>query len=186
MPTSLTRSWVRLLSGTLLVILLTLPFFIPEIVSTYWHLRFGDSTTFHEWKVPVPKGWFAFTREDLLVLQKATRFFETEDAPTISFALLPPGGPVDPRVLKEITISTNSKKGYAFQEDKPIEAGNNPGYCLSFRGAEGKNTVRISCYLSAGHLFVDLFSGPSETQTLYTVVEHISPAAGSGDKPVAN
>ena len=174
MATSLTRSRVRLVSGTLLV-LLAFPFFIPEIVTTYWHSRFGDSTTFHQWKVPVPKGWFAFTREDLLIIQKPTRFFESENAPTISLALSRPADPVDPDVLKDITIRANSTNGYALQEDKPIQAGNNYGYCLDFRSDSHKDSVRISCYLPVPHLFVDFFSGPSETQTLYYLVEHISP-----------
>ena len=118
------RSRIALLLGSVLILLLVCGFFfLPEIVSTYWHMCFGGSTTFHGWRIPVPKGWYAATRNDLLIIQKATPFYESEDAPTISPGILSPGKPVDPERFRQASIQVISKQGYLFQEERPFQIG---------------------------------------------------------------
>lgn len=158
------------LLGTFLILAFSVTFFLPEIISTCWHVRFGDSTTFHGWRVAVPRGWWAFTREDLLILQRPSRFYDREDTPGISVEVFRPGEPIDPEVMKQASIRALSRKGYVFQEEKPIQTGTDRGYCLHFAPGKYQKKIRISCYLSAAHLSLDLFGPSSETETLYSVV----------------
>ena len=174
MSTWLNRSRARLLVGTILVLLFIWPFFIPEIVSTYWHLRFGDSATFNHWKVPVPKGWSAFTREGMLVIQKPTRFYEKDDPPAIIPEVLNPDKPVDPEQLKHASIQVISAKGYSFQEERRIQIGPESGYCLLFTSDRNPKDISIACDSLAAKLSVRFFGPRSEIETFYTVVSRIT------------
>src|SRR5260370_12780535 len=164
MPQRQTRSRVALLLVAVFVVLSVVgSFLLPELVSTYWHLRNGDSTAFQGWSIPAPKGWRAFTRDGFLMVQKPLRFYDREDAaPGISVEVFRPGKPVDSEVLRQASIRAISEKGYVFQEERPIQIGTDRGYCLHFTGGkdqENIRTSRISCYLSAAHLSLHPF-GP--------------------------
>jgi hypothetical protein len=161
------------LGSALILVLLAGSFFLPEIVSTYWHLRFGDSTSFGGRNIPVPKGWWASTRSDLLIIQKSLRFYQSEDAPTISVEVFGPSKQVDPETLKQASMRTITEKGYTFHDDKPIQAGTDRGYCLNFVSAKDDKSIRITCYLLQGHLSLDLFGPSSEAQTFYSVISQI-------------
>lgn len=162
------------LIAAILILAFCAAFFLPEIASIYWHMRFGSSTTFHGWRVVVPGGWWAFTREDLLIIQKSVRFYDGADAPTISVELYSPGKAVDPDALKQGSIQAISKKGYAFQEDRPIQIGTDRGYCLHFSTGADRKKARISCYFPATHLSFDLFGRNSDIQDFYSVVGRVS------------
>jgi hypothetical protein len=168
-----TRSRVALLLGSVLIFSFAGLFFLPELVSTYGHVRFGDSTTFHGWRVPVPRGWWAFTGNDQLIIQKMNRFYGKNDPPGIIVATLSPGKPVDPEALKEAAIRVISKEGYIFQEDRPIQIGTDPGYCLHFTTGKDQKNFRITCNSLAAQLSVGLFGPSSEVQTFYSVVGQI-------------
>jgi len=168
------RSRIVLLLGSVLILLLGCgSFFLPEIVSTYWHMRFGDSTTFHGWRIPVPRGWYASTRNDLLIIQKATRFYESEDAPTISPGILSPGKPVDPERFRQASIQVFSKQGYLFQEERPFQIGIDSGYCLHFTAHKDQKHILISCDSLSAQLSVGYLGAISEIQTFYSVVGQI-------------
>ena len=161
------------LIGAVLIVVFCGAFFLPEIISTYWHVRFGRSTTFDGWSVAVPGGWWAFTREDLLIIQKSLRFYQRDDAPTISVEIFSPGKTVDSEALKQGSIRAISQKGYVFQEDRPIQIGTDRGYCLHFSTGAGRENIRISCYLLAAHISLDLFGRSSDVQDFYSVVRQI-------------
>lgn len=168
------RSRIVLLLGSVLIFLLVCrSFFLPEIFSTYWHMRFGGSTTFHGWRIPVPRGWYAATRDDLLIIQKATPFYESEDAPTISPGILSPGKPVDPERFRQASIQVISKQGYFFQEERRFQIGRDSGYCLHFTSEKDQKHIRISCDSLAAQLSMDYFGPNSEIQTFYSVVGQI-------------
>lgn len=162
-----------LLLAAFLILAFCAAFFLPKIISTLWHLRHGDSITFHRWRIPVPRGWYAVTRDDYLIIQKMTRFYDGEDAPTISPGILSPAKPIDPERLKQASIQMISKKGYIFQEERPLQIGTDPGYCLHFTADKDHKNIRISCDLLSAHLSVDYFGQGSETQTFYSVVGQI-------------
>jgi len=130
----------RIVFSVLIPLLVCGSFFLPEIVSTYCHARFGDSTTFHGWRIPVLRGWYAVTRNDLLIIQKATRFYDSEDAPTITPDILSPGKPVDPERLKQASIQVISKQGFLFQEERPFRIGTDSGYCYILPPTKTRST----------------------------------------------
>jgi len=168
------RSRIVLLLGSVLILLLVCgSFFLPEIVSTYWHVRFGDSTTFHGWRIPVPRGWYAATRNDLLIIQKTTRFYDSDDAPTITPDILSPGKPVDPERLKQASIQVISRQGYLFQEERPFRIGTDSGYCLHFTADKDRKHIHIICDSLSAQLSVGYFGPNSAIQTFYSVVGQI-------------
>lgn len=173
MSSRLIRLWVRLLGGATLVLILIWSFFSPEIVSTYWHLRFGDSITFHQWKVPVPKHWAVLSRSKSFILQRPTRFYESEDVPTISLEALNPGKPVNPEYLKQNLVQAIQADGYSFQAETPIQIAANNGYCLQFKSTKNPQSFRISCDSLAAELSLDYFGPKSEVETFYSVVSRI-------------
>ena len=164
------RARVRLLFWSVLIFLFSSSFFLPEIVSTYWHIRFGDSTSFHGWRVPVPKGWFALARNDYLIVQKTTRFYDREDGPTIIPDVLNASKAVDVDAFRKASIRVISKQGYVFQEERPIQIGTDSGYCLHFTNADDQKKIHISCDSLAAQLSVGFFGPRSEIQTFYSVV----------------
>lgn len=170
----MSRSRAILLASLLLTLALVGLFFEPEIISTYWHLRFGNFTTFHGWRIPVPKGWWAFTKEDQLIIQKMRRFYDRRDPAGIIVGTLTPSRPVKPEALKEASIQVNSKKGYALKEDRPFSIGSGTGYCLHFSALKDEKLIHITCdSLSAG-LSLDLYGRPSDIQPFYSVVSQIA------------
>ena len=92
----MSRSWAALLASLFIALVLVGLFLEPEIVSTYWHLRFGNFTKFHEWRIPVPKGWWAFTKEDQLIVQKMRRFYDRGDPAGIIVGTLTSSKPIKP------------------------------------------------------------------------------------------
>jgi hypothetical protein len=167
------RSQVRLLIWSVLILLFSCAFFLPEIVSTYWHLRFGDSITYHSWRVPVPRRWYAITRDDHLIIQKTTRFYDNEDAPTIIPDVLSPSKTVDPEAFRKASIRVISKEGYVFQEERSIQIGADRGFCLHFTTSNNQKKIHITCDSLAAQLSVGFFGPSSEIQTFYSVVGQI-------------
>lgn len=106
-------------------------------------------------------------------MQKPTRFYEKEEAPTISVGSFRPGDAPDREVLNRVIIQMNSKKGYIFQEDKQVQIGTDGGHCLLFSRGKSQMNMTISCYSLADQLFLDFFSHGSDTQTFYAVVSQI-------------
>jgi len=155
---------------TIIVLLVIVLFFQPELVSAYWHARYGNSTTFHEWSVPIPKGWRAFTREDQLIIQKMNRFYDQEGPPGIILGIVNTTNAVNPESLKESLRRTLSKDGYVFQHDRTILIDTNRGYCLHFVTAIDKHSIRISCEAPTVHLSLDFFGTDSEMQQFYYIV----------------
>ncbi len=113
------------------------------------------------------------THNDQLIIQKTTRFYDGEDAPTISPVILSPGKPVDPERVKQASIQVISKKGYAFQQERPLQIGTDPGYCLHFTAGKDQKNIRISCDSLSAHLSLDYFGPSSEIQTFYSVASQI-------------
>lgn len=159
--------------GVVLILMLAGVYFLPEIVSTVWHIRHGESTNFHGWNIPVPRGWAAFTRGDLYIIQKILRVYQREDAPTIALGTISPSKPVDPERLKQASIEAMSNQGYIFQQEVPIQIATHRGYCLDFTTGNVEKSLRISCTLTSANLSVDYFGRSSERQTFYAIVARI-------------
>jgi hypothetical protein len=166
-------SQASLFVGSILIFVLVGAFFLPELVSMYWHLRHGNSTTFHGWSVNVPRGWWASTRDDQLILQKTLRLYDRADWPTIVVGSLSPGKPVGPEALREALIHTLSREGYIFQQDRTIRIGNDVGYCEHFIAGNDSEAIRISCDSLGAQLSLDLFGRQFEIESFYSVVGQI-------------
>ena len=148
-------------------------FLEPEIVSIYWHARFGNSTTFRGWKIPVPKGWWAFTHGDELIVQKMKRFYQRGDPAGIIVDTFNPSKAVEPEAFEDALIHTNSEKGYVFQEHRPIRIGAESGDCLRFSSTKGEELVHISCDSLSAQLALDLYGRASDIPTFYSMVDNI-------------
>lgn len=102
-----------------------------------------------------------------------TRFYEREDPTGIIVGFLRPGQPIDPEVLKDASIRTNSRHGYELEEDRPIKIGTKNGYCLRFGAVNDDQSIRVSCDSLPAQLSLDFSGRPSDVQTLYEVIGQI-------------
>jgi hypothetical protein len=148
-------------------------FFLPELVSTYWHARHGESTSFQGWALPVPRGWWAFVHDNELIIQRMNRVYDRVEPSSIVVGSLSPGKPVDPEVLREELVHTLSKEGYIFQQNQTIRIGNDAGYCVHFLANKDHERIRISCESLGARLSLDLFGRQFEIQPFYSVIGQI-------------
>lgn len=159
------------LLATIVVLIFFALLFQPEAVSIYWHLRFGDTTEFHGWVIRIPSGWWAFTGNDQLVIQKMDRFYQRDESEEIIVGPLNPPKPVALDALKNAVTQMYVNKGSALQEDRPIHLGPEKGYCLHFSPNKGEKQFRITCDSLDAQLSLDYFGHPSDSQTFYSVID---------------
>ncbi len=164
----------------LAVLLFLLHVSFPTIVATAWHLLHGDSITYKTWEVPVPKGWYAASKGEMLIVTRMARFRERGNGPNIALLSLPiPAGsaPTSHR-LKRAEIEVFSKNGYVFTGGRAIRLGNHEGYCLEFVRRDNRDYIRITCKVLTDQLGVDFEGYRTFVADFYSVLQGVSPASG--------
>ena len=169
-PSKYFREKSTLLIGLIVALLLFALLLQPEIVSTYWHLRYGDTIGFHGWIFHVPNGWWVLKRDDQLILQKMDRFYERDEPEEIILSTLNPPRPVALDALKYAAIQMYLKRGSALKEDRPIQLGGGTGYCLHFSASNGEKQLHITCDSLDAQLSLDFWGRSSDVQTLYSLI----------------
>jgi hypothetical protein len=168
------RSYTALLAASsFLMLALIVGFFLPEIACTYWHVRFGNSATYHGWNIPVPTGWRATTHNEQLIITKPLRFYDTSDVPEVVVGALDASKPIDPDRLDELMVHRLSQDGYILRKIRQIQVGGRDTDCLQFGAYKPGESIRISCMCIGAHLSVDLFGRPSEIEAFYSIVSQI-------------
>jgi hypothetical protein len=175
MPRNYLRSRAALLTSSVLALVVAGLFLQPEIVSAYWHLRFGNATPFHGWSVPVPRGWWAFRHDDQLIIQRMLRFYERGDPAGIIVQVSTPGKPIEPETLKRASIQRISNDGYVFEEDRPIHIGTTDGYCLRFSATGRPPSIRMTCEAPSAQLSIDFYGSLSDVEAFDSVVVRLKP-----------
>jgi hypothetical protein len=153
-------------------------FFLPEVVSAYWHIVHGKSARFHEWEVPVPMGWWAFAGEGTLIVQKMNRSVGRDSAVVVGD--LPESGFYDYEKRKGSLIEIISKDGYRLVEERKVRVAGGEGYCFSFSSIHNAGRIRIACDVPQRRLFLDFTGGPAHAAVFDSIIQHITP---TGPRP---
>jgi hypothetical protein len=150
-------------------------FFLPEVVSVYWHVVHGKSARFHEWRVPVPMGWWAFAGEGKLIIQRMNRSVDRDS--TVVVGDLPESGFYDYEKRKRSLIETISKGGYQFVEERKVGVAGGEGYCFVFAPIHnaGHIRIRITCDVPQRRLFIDFSGAAAHAATFDSIIQHITP-----------
>lgn len=148
-------------------------FFFPELVSAYWHLRHGNSTSFHGSRIPIPWGWWASTDNNQLIIQKMIWTYDRSDPTMILVLSLKSNATTSESVFKQLLIHDISKDGYVFRGERDILVESDTGSCLEFHSDTQRRNIRISCWSWKAHLSLDLFGYDHDVQPFYSVVNRV-------------
>jgi hypothetical protein len=150
-------------------------FFLPQVVSVYWHVVHGKSARFHEWEVPVPMGWWAFDGEGTLIVERMNRSVGRDSAVIVGDLL--ESGFYDYQKRKNALVETISKDGYQFVEERKFRVAGGEGYCFSFSATHNAERMRITCDVPQRRLFLDFAGTLANTAVFYSIIQHITPTA---------
>ena len=163
-------------AASMLVCAIVVACFFPQLVGTYWHLRHGNSIEFHEWTIPVPRGWWPQTDGSQLVIQKMTWNYDRNDSTVIEVLTMNYSQPVHIDALKKAVLNQMSRDGYAFRGDRDVDIGSSPGYCAKFVNDTRHRNIHIACWSLKNHLSLDLLGYARDVQTFYSVIDQIKPS----------
>jgi len=150
---------------------------LPEVVSLGWHLTHGNFASFHEWGVPVPWGWTAFTTEDTLVVQRMHRFGFRSGAFSQVMVVpqgFPPNYKFEPEQWQKITIENQLKHGFRFVSSSRIRLDGKDGFCFAFAALQDAQRRRITCDFPDLNLSVGFIGDQSYASTLDSIIKHIT------------
>jgi hypothetical protein len=174
---SLRRKWLRylLLGAALLTVVVVC--FLPEVISTGWHLVHGNSARFHNWEVPVPKGWWAFTAQGSLIVQEIHKSVDRDSEVIVQDLRLPAGITYNYEKHKTSSVEYMSKEGYRLVEDRKTRLAGEECFCLSFSQINNTERRRITCEVPNHRLFLSFVGDPGDATVFYSIIEHITQRA---------
>jgi hypothetical protein len=119
----------------------------PEVVSAAWHLTHGKSVRFHQLQVPVPWGWWAFQRDEMLLIQKTERISSRrgDSLVIVSPSSFPSNYGTVYEKARSAMAEIQFKQGYRFVSEYRIQVQGHEGHCLSFESDQNKQPLRIIC-----------------------------------------
>lgn len=176
LPSFITRhqkAFIYLLVCAALLVVCSV-FFLPEVVSAYWHVLYGKSARFREWEVPVPMGWWAFAGEGTLIVQRMNRSVGRDSEVVVGD--LPESGFYDYERRKGTLIEIISKDGYQFVGERKVRVAGAEGYCFSFSPIHnaGPGRIRITCDVPQRGLFLDFVGAPAHITVFDSIIQHIT------------
>ena len=119
-----------------------------------WHLAHGNSANFHQWKVPVPKEWWAYTRQGTLIVSKMQKSADLDSHVIVSD--LPDKKSYDEDKFKRSLIENYiSGKEYRFLEERKTRLGDHEGYCLFFPSVSNTERLLVACEIPDYRLSVN-------------------------------
>jgi hypothetical protein len=173
----LSKKWLRyLLLGAAFIVVIGLCF-LPEVISISWHLVHGKSAQFHQWEVPVPKGWWAFTREGSLVVQKMNDSADRDSEMTVNDLGLPIGATYDSEKQRSALVEQMSKVGYVQVEEQLTRLAGEGCFCLSFSAARDPHRIRITCDVPNHRLFVYFAGNRTYAPIFYSIIHGVTKRA---------
>jgi hypothetical protein len=148
--------------------------FFPEVVATGWHVVHGNSVKFHESVVPVPRGWWSFTHDDTLIIQKIQKKTDEDPMVIVGPFELAQGAVLDYDKLKTTVIDNKVKAGYQFVSESKITLGTHESLCLSFVANDSRHRLSIVCVVPDLHLTV-MFTGNQTFQPDFdSIIRHMA------------
>jgi hypothetical protein len=128
--------------------------FLNKAFPYAWHLVRGDSANFHQWKVPVPKEWWAYTRQGTLIISNMQKSADLDSHVVVSD--LPDKGSYDEEKFKRSLIENyTSRKEYRLGEERKTRLGAHEGYCLFFPSVSNAERLLVACEIPDDKLSVN-------------------------------
>jgi hypothetical protein len=98
-----------------------------------WHVRHGDSTTFAQWRVPIPKGYFEAGASSFFKLSFGSPFWKAAPWGHISlFHHSQPHAPGSYDRIEAATIRVAAEEGYQLQARRRVQSTSDDSYCFEF------------------------------------------------------
>lgn len=131
------------LLGALLVILLSIPLLGP-----CWHILYGDSIFYADWKIPVPKGFYVRRSEEGPTMWKESFGIPFFKAPYGHISLFRRQQPFsferDYLQFRNGLTQDAAERKYEFKAERTVQVGKNPGYCLEFGQSSQRTLLRCT------------------------------------------
>jgi len=169
------RSRTRIAYSLVSLALLTICglFFLPELVSNVWHLIHGSSAKFHEWVVPVPRGWWAFDRDGTLVIQKMQRDANDDAVVILAPMVFDQSQVFDYEKWKGAITRSKVAEGYQFLTGYGITLDKQEGFCLSFAKTKDNTRVSITCIVPGRHIFIGFDGDKAWSSSFDTIIQQV-------------
>jgi hypothetical protein len=147
--------------------------FLNKVFPYAWHLVRGNSANFHQWRVPVPKEWWAYTRQGTLIVSNLQ-----ESAGLDSHVVvidLPDKKSYDEEKFKQSLIENYiSRKEYRFLEERTTRLGDHEGYCLFFRSVSNTERLLVACEIPDYKLSINFDGDRAYISSFNIILQGIS------------
>ena len=128
--------------------------FLNKVFPYTWHLVHGNSANFHQWRVPVPKEWWAYARQGALIVSNMQKSADLDSHVLVSD--LPDKRLYDQEQFKRSLIENLiSRKEYRFLEERKIRLGDYEGYCLFFSSTSNAQRLLVNCEIPDSKLSIN-------------------------------
>lgn len=131
---------------TVLVILLTVAIFLPQVVSAGWHLVHGRTASYRSWRVAVPSGWYAMRHGEGLSVERMSEW-PWQKGPEAVF--LPvhftKTYPFQYDLFGKEQANTLSARGYSLTGERNVQVAGKNGRCWTFNNSRNHDQLWIAC-----------------------------------------
>ncbi len=147
--------------------------FLNRVFPYTWHLVYGQSARFHQWKVPVPEGWWAYARQGTLIVVKMQKSADLDSHVIVSE--LPDKRSYDEERFKRSLIENyTSKKEYRFLEERKTRLDNHEGYCLFFLSVSNAERILVACEIPDWELSVNFVGDRAYASNFDSILQGIT------------
>jgi hypothetical protein len=147
--------------------------YFPEVATTGYHLLHGGSTRFHEWVIPVPRGWWTFKHDESLIVQKIRQKAADDPIVVIGPFTLAQGSVFNQEKSKTALIKTEAGRGYKFLTQNIVNLGLYTGVCFWFAARENSHRLSTTCVIPEGKLSVTFVGDQNYRTEFNEIIGHM-------------
>jgi len=149
------KPWMKTLTAGIVLLCILFTVFLPEVFSVTWHLTHGSRVNHGGISVTVPRGWFAYQTEDVLVIARLGRFdLFKDDMETITivrydeFVASRLKTEVGAQRFRNHIVKREHEEGFELQESYTIAVEQHLVVCWEFSSQEDPK-IKIECQAPA-------------------------------------
>ncbi len=169
-----TPRWLFVLLLVLLVLASLNYVYMPEVVSTIWHLMYGRFARFETWEIPVPRGWFAYTADQDgagLILLRMQRLYVRRKAALVFVHSFHRREINRFRYEKwrQAEEKQLSQRGHHLVAERTARLLGQEAFCLEFALVKDPTDLEATCHIPAQSLSITFRGGPEHMQDFYFI-----------------
>jgi hypothetical protein len=135
-----------------------------------WHVRHGDSTTFAQWRVPIPKGYFEAGASSFFKHSFGSPIWKAAPWGHISLFHHSQPAPGSYDRIEAATIRVAAEDGYQLQARRSVQSTSDNSYCFEFSRKSNTSLVAIRCMTDSAELAVYFEGDRRFSNDVYGVV----------------